>query len=60
MVWMEGEHDVWSAYDYTETEALLKIQTRYSLGDRKLKLVRVCEDRRRHNDDKHNNDRRSA
>lgn len=43
----KGHFDEWCAIAESEMEAELKIQTRYNLGGRRLKLVRSFEDRRK-------------
>lgn len=42
----DGQFDEWCAFADNEMEAALRIQTRYNLGGRRLKLVRTFDDRR--------------
>ena len=43
----KGQFDEWCAFAETESQAQMIIHSRYSLGGRRLKLVRVIENRRK-------------
>lgn len=54
-----GHFDQWCAFGFNEMDARMKIQVRYSLGGRQLKLIKTIEDRRNPND-RRMEDRRSV
>jgi hypothetical protein len=58
IVAQDKHFDEWCAFADNELEAQLKIQSRYNLGGRRLKLVGTLDDRRKSS--RRGDDRRAA